>query len=253
MGRRAAAGGAPGLAASWRLGLGFGQLRMGFVLIVPLFLLYELGVLYTHTANGVDVVSEPLFDLVGRRRSHFLLVQLGTMLAYVAYLRWWRPEHRVHRDDIVAVLLESLIYALTLGSVILFIMDRVLGVPMLAILPRGAGESLDALAKVAVIAAGAGLFEELVFRLLGMGGLVLVLVAWGTRRSLALIVAAMVSSLAFSAAHHLGASGDVFHSALFLYRFLAGLIFAAIFYYRGLAHAVYSHLFYDFYVLAVMR
>ena len=66
--------------------------------------------------------------------------------------------------------------------------------------------------------------------------------------SYAMLIAGLVSSLLFSAAHHMGALGEPWSTNVFVYRTIAGAVFATIFYYRSLAHAVYTHAFYDVYV-----
>jgi len=62
---------------------------------------------------------------------------------------------------------------------------------------------------------------------------------------------ALVSSAVFSAAHHIGAAGDPFTIGVFVYRSLAGLIFAGIYWFRSLGHAVYAHAMYDVYVMVL--
>ena len=61
----------------------------------------------------------------------------------------------------------------------------------------------------------------------------------------------LVSSLLFSAAHHLGPLGESLRIGVFTYRTLAGLFFATLFHFRSFAIAVYTHTFYDIYVLLV--
>ena len=101
-----------------------------------------------------------------------------------------------------------------------------------------------------MISAGAGLHEELLFRLIGISGLSWLLAgAMGEKR--AWVTALLLSSLAFSLAHHLGPSGEPFEFAAFVYRALAGIMFALIYQIRGLAVAVWTHALYDVYVLSV--
>ena len=101
-----------------------------------------------------------------------------------------------------------------------------------------------------VISAGAGLHEELIFRVIGMGGLGFLLAGiTGPRR--AWIFALVLSSLIFSLAHHLGPAGEVFTFAAFVYRALAGVFFALVYQLRGFAVAAWTHALYDVYVLSL--
>jgi membrane protease YdiL (CAAX protease family) len=93
---------------------------------------------------------------------------------------------------------------------------------------------------------GAGLWEELVFRLGVMGSLVFLL----TRREFlsprsALGVALLVSALTFALYHHVGSAGEPFALDRFAFRAAAGTILGLLFALRGLAVVVYMHVFYD--------
>ena len=92
---------------------------------------------------------------------------------------------------------------------------------------------------------GAGIYEELLFRLI-----LLSFVAWGFRRAgmkpwLAMIVAALATSVLFAAAHCVGASGEPFRLFSFVFRFVAGMFFSVVFIYRGFGIAAGSHAAYD--------
>jgi hypothetical protein len=91
--------------------------------------------------------------------------------------------------------------------------------------------------------------EELLFRLLLIGGTVAALTRWTSMSvGLATVIAVLGSAVLFSVAHYLGP--EEFALYTFAYRSLAGLVFASLFLLRGLAVAVYTHALYDVYVLA---
>ncbi len=226
--------------------LGYGQIGSSLLLIFPLFLAYELGLLFTPASNGVDFTSRLIFDAVNRDAQDYLLVHLGFGAVFLLILvfLWQRGALVLHRAW--PVVLESSIYALTLGSLIIFVMDRLLGLQLLAV-----GGGSVGLGNALVVSLGAGVHEELVFRLgmMGLGGVFLSRLSGS--RGASVVVAALASAFAFALAHHVGAAGESFEMSVFVYRCIAGLAFSAIFYYRSLAHAVYSHFLYDLYVLAV--
>jgi membrane protease YdiL (CAAX protease family) len=118
--------------------------------------------------------------------------------------------------------------------------------PLLATGPAEA----PTLAKV-VLAVGAGVHEEVMFRLVMVGGGVWLLTrGLGLARWAAIVLAFIVSSVLFSAAHHI-IGGEPWRLGAFTYRLLCGLFFATLFQTRGLAVAVYTHALYDIYVLIV--
>lgn len=230
-----------------QIDLGRRDVMTGLLFILPLALAYHVGVAFASTINGVDFVTRALLALVDGQRGDYLLLLLALCGAYLTVLWQARRQGRIRDGGFVPMVLESCIYALTLGSVIIVIMQEVLGFSLTA----GAALAMGRAGEVLVVALGAGVYEELVFRLGVMAGGAVLLVHLGVRRSLAIVAAGAASAILFSLAHHLGSHGEPFELAVFTYRLLAGAVFALIFYYRSLAHAVYTHFLYDLYVLSI--
>jgi hypothetical protein len=222
-------------------------------LVFPLFLIYQLGILLSRGLNGVDFVTASLVQLCERDLGNYLIVLSGLLVGYAAILMLLRQRDSFDPKAFVPVLAESAFYALTMGSIILFVMHRfvelVPGLVVVDPLAAALSSGLNFL-DIVVISAGAGLHEELLFRLLGIGGLSWLLAgAMGEKQ--AWVMALLISSLTFSLAHHLGPSGEPFEFAVFTYRALAGVMFALIYQVRGFAVAVWTHAIYDVYVLSM--
>jgi membrane protease YdiL (CAAX protease family) len=217
------------------------------VLVFPLFLVYQLGIV-SGVRNGADVVTALLMELVEHDLGSYLLLFGVLLLGYAGLLAALRRSGRFHPRSFLPLLAESGLYAVCMGSIILLVIRYVLWfVPVVAIeaLPgRGPLEML-------VIAAGAGLHEEFIFRAGLMGGLAFLLEQRMGRRG-AWIVALVVSSLVFAGVHHLGSSGEDFTLLAFSYRTLAGAYFGVIYQLRGFAVAAWTHSLYDLYVLALV-
>lgn len=222
--------------------LGHGDLGASLIAIFPLFIVYEIGVAFTPAMNGVDFVSRNLFALVDYSRKDYLLIHASLALAFLIYLfvRRRTASHPLKR--FLPMLAESTIYALTLGSLIVFVMRKLLGIE-----PSLATGGLDNV----LLSFGAGVHEELVFRLGACAGGAALLRLLGLRHTVAVVIAFLVSSALFSAAHHIGPMGEPWAFPVFIYRTIAGLIFATIFYYRSLGHAAYTHALYDVWVLVI--
>lgn len=215
------------------------------LLVFPLFLVYQLGVLLTPMMNGADFITRPLMDLLRHDLRSYLLLSAGLSAAFVVTALWLRRRQEFHWRLFIPVVLESTIYALTMGSLINFLMRPMLR--HLAAGPAGAG-----LLNRIILSLGAGVYEELLFRLI----LLSALTAFFGRvlrlsRAVSVVGAFVVSSLLFSLAHHVGPYGEPLRLDAFTYRFLAGLIFACLFRFRGLAIAVYTHALYDIYVMVL--
>jgi hypothetical protein len=226
---------------------GRGDVVASLILIFPLFLLYEIGVMFSTTVNGVDFVTRSVFAAVGYDRTRYLLAHAVLTAAFLGLTLYLTRRRAFSLGVFPPMLLESAIYALTLGSSIILVMERLLGFDpglSLAAAVAGIGRGGEHL----VMALGAGVHEELVFRLGGMAGGAALLKLLGIRHSWAVVGALVISSALFSAAHHIGPHGDPWQLSVFTYRALAGAIFGLIFYFRSLAHAVYTHFLYDLYV-----
>jgi hypothetical protein len=95
---------------------------------------------------------------------------------------------------------------------------------------------------------GAGVYEELLFRLLLVPPVCLGAARLGMVRWLSIAGAVVLTSLAFSAAHYLGPQGEHFETFSFMFRFTAGAMFALLFVFRGFGIAAGTHALYDIFV-----
>lgn len=232
-------------------GLGYGQVASSLLYIFPLFLAYEIGLLATPGTSGVDFISRRIFEALGRDSDAYLMLHLalGAVYLLILFVLWRRRA--LFMRDLSSMVLESAIYALTLGSFIIFVMDGLVGLEILALGYPRLSMWTPELGNALVISLGAGVHEEIIFRLGIMGASGYLLIHLGVSRRLSLGCAVVLSATLFALAHHVGAQGDAFDVSLLIYRGIAGVVFSAIFYYRSLAHAVYSHFLYDFYVMAL--
>lgn len=211
---------------------GRGDLTASLVLIAPLALTYQIGVLFAGNVNGADVVTRAVFDTLGR--TNYLLASCALGLLLILWLRRNNRWSMLRLEVALPVILEAAVYALTLGALITLVLERGLGMALTL------GSAVDA--------AGAGVYEELAFRLVLFGGLVWLLTKtafYVHRPKLALALALCASAAVFSAVHHLGPYGEPYTHHAFAYRCLAGVVFGLVFWLRSLAHAVYAHAFYD--------
>jgi hypothetical protein len=203
---------------------GHGDVTASAVLIFPLLLAYEVGVMFAGRVNGADVVTRALYTTLGSR-ALYLAFHAVLALLFLVWVRRAGKWKTLSFEVALPLILEAAIYALTLGALITWLLRDLLGL--------GAGDDL-------VGALGAGVHEELVFRL----GLLCAIASIFAGRK-AFPIAVVLSSPLFALAHHVGPGGEPFTVHAFAYRTFAGAMFALIFWYRSLAHAVYAHVLYD--------
>jgi membrane protease YdiL (CAAX protease family) len=214
--------------------------------LLPLLAAYELGVHHLGGAqpdalrNGADSWLRQGFVALGLPQHYWPPALL------LAVLGVWNYVRRDNRPgDLVSVLsgmgLESIGFALGLWGI-----SRGLG-PLVDYLglELNAGPSANPALGQFVTFLGAGIYEELLFRLLLFSGLLALLRRAGTSSAWGVVVAALLSATIFSAAHHLGPHGESFDGYNFLFRSIAGLYFAALYQFRGFGIAVGAHACYD--------
>ncbi len=223
----------------------------GFLFALPVLVGYELleFVFQPNYANGADVLLKSL--LLALEPQHRLLAFL-TAIVLAGIACWWLDGSRQRAQAqgfqprfFIGMLTESLVYALFLGEVVTRIIALLGGTWPLQI-GLAAGGPLYNL----TMALGAGIYEELLFRVIVMGLMMLVLHrALGIEWLVSWVLAVLGSSLLFSLAHHIGLGSEAFSVDRFIYRFVAGGVLATLYATRGFGVAVWTHALYDLLVM----
>ena len=226
--------------------------RHSLTFALPLLLLYELlaftlsGHALAGVRNGADVLLKSLFVGFGGRNGlvAFGVILLGTGAMLVA--RDLRRGGRLEPRLFPLMAAESIVYALTFGLVV----GTLTGLLLAGLTTAGDRLALETggfgLATQLMISLGAGIYEELLFRVLLVGTL-----AWAGRRLLGLrpspagAVATVIGALVFSAFHYIGPYGDPLELPSFTFRTLAGLVFSAMYLARGFGITAWTHALYD--------
>jgi hypothetical protein len=237
---------------------------VGFLAALPLFLAYELGLASAGRAARHNVAElllgrglEPLGSRVAAVR--MALLALAQVLAFLVV----RARGVELGRNLLRVFAEGLAAALLLGP-LLVLLQALLSVEPIELAPVAAPPTLvPPLERIACLA-GAGAWEELLFRA-GVFSIV-----WlGVFRSVALFsssagsasrgrgrrtadaIAASISAFAFASAHltvvtrAFGLGGEPFVGAVFLWRALAGLALGVLFRWRGFGVAAWAHALYN--------
>lgn len=214
---------------------------LGIVSILPLIVLYHCGIVQTSYPfrNLAQVALEGPLRLVGLGAAHILNIAL--VLALVAVL--WRSDTDDSPSFLIVLIMvaEGALYALALHRGGLALTDAIYEHGRRVIFAAGFQEFAPLL-----LALGAGVYEELLFRLLLVGGLShLLSTVFMWPRLLSLGVALLLSSVAFAAVHHIGAEGEPLVAYNFLYRAVCGALLGVVFLTRGLGVTVWTHAIYN--------
>jgi membrane protease YdiL (CAAX protease family) len=230
------------------------------VFLLPLVVYYEVAMLtilsigddgaltrtYTNQAHKALLV---LFEEVGAEASGWYLPGAALVVVMLTWQVLAREPWRIAPRAMALMVVESL--ALTVPVLVLGQLAARLS-PDLAAPPAFApGDSGNAVAELSVagrvaFSVGAGLYEELVFRMLVLGVLHTLLVDVGgmaNRGGTAIAVA--VSSLLFMAYHWVGADASTLSFAYSAFYLVSGLYFGLVFVARGFGIVVAVHAIYD--------
>lgn len=216
--------------------------------VAPMLAAYEGGVLLLGTSaprNGADVWLRQWLDLLGFGQYFLLpLAACGILLA------WHHTTHqpwRLRPSVLAGMGLESLLLGFFL-LVAAQLQGSLVSLPTVAA-EAERGTSVEFFTRV-ISYCGAGIYEELLFRLMLIPALAGGLRLLGAPRLVSLAGAVLVGSVLFSAAHYriFTTVGDEFAWFTFLFRALAGLFFSALFIRRGFGIAAGAHALYDVFV-----
>lgn len=225
-------------------------------LVVPVFVAYHLGVVTMPVRNAADWVTAWLAELARAELGYYVLLTSGLGLGLVGALALLGRGQAFQLWRLGVVLLEGAAYAVAMAALATWVVGALRlgpewqsGRPVALALP-----GLSGVRDGVVMALGAGLYEELAFRvvLFGVPALLLKWLVSSSVRSIVLRVGwAVVAALVFSAWHYVGPLGETLEPRSFVFRAVCGLAFTAIYAFRGLAPAVWTHVLYDVWALAV--
>ncbi len=214
--------------------------------LLPLLLAYEGGVLWLGAAqpdllrNGADTWLRRALEALGL---HPLYWPPAFVVALFAGWSLARGAERPRGLGSImsGMALESILFALGLWGLSLGLGPLVQGLGIELNVAPAANQAVAQL----VTFVGAGIYEELLFRLLLYSALVWLLRQAAVVPPAAIVLAAVTSGALFAGAHHVGPSGEPFDAYVFLFRSLAGIYFALVFELRGFGVAVGAHAGYD--------
>ena len=228
--------------------------RYSLLFALPLLVAYEvMAAVLGHgeaqaIRNGADVLLKSLFlALLGAQGP----LVFGALLIGVSLWLLVR-DMRAHGSRLsprifAGMMAESVVLALAFGIVVSSVTSQVLA-PFAAMV-QAPMERLDTATQL-MVSLGAGLYEELLFRVMlvgAMSALGIRLLGW--RPVTAGVVAVGLGALIFSAFHYIGPFGDPLEAGSFTFRLVAGIFFSALFVTRGFGITAWTHALYDVFLL----
>jgi len=216
-----------------------------FLFTIPLFLVYEIGIFLTTKdnflvlRNGADALMRQILENFGIIGLHgigaIFLICFGVV--FFIQRKYWN-DTRIYGDYFLLMMGESFAWSICLY----YFMSNVY---VLLMNPSG-----QILVQQVTLSVGAGIYEELFFRVVIISLVASILgfvFQWSSKMKkwISMIIAAGI----FSAFHFIGEYGDYFSFDLFLIRFFAGLGLGTLYFLRGFGITAWSHSLYDLIVL----
>jgi len=231
--------------------------RYSLLFALPLLIIYQVlaaivppGPGGLGIRNGADVLLEAVFiwlaGVWGPRLFMLCLIGVGAWLI--------AKDIRANRGNLKpgflpAMLLESVCLSLVFGIVVGGLTAALLGAPPPPMSLGLGGQQLGRWTLL-MLSIGAGIYEELLFRVVLVG-----LIAWGAAKLLGWrplvsgLAATVLGALIFSAFHYIGPYGDRLDVYSFVFRTIAGLFFSGLYLLRGFGITAWTHALYDVFLL----
>lgn len=221
-----------------------------YLIAIPLLLLYELLIWTSQPPDqavriSVDILFKTFFQFLGVNAISATLSVAAFIGAIVLYRKRSELPH-IRSGYFLSMIIESAVYAVLITVVIVGLLETLLTLNLL--------QSVETLSKIQMFALslGAGLYEELFFRVILVGGLSLFFMNFFSKKGTAYAISAIIAALIFSGVHYIGQYGDFFTLGSFLFRFLFGLALNVIYVTRGFGIAAWTHALYDIFVISQM-
>jgi hypothetical protein len=232
------------------------------VFLLPFIILYEILVLVINP----QLLNEPATNVRGGvvafvwiqnflqyfgldPKNSWLCAPLVIIVTLLILQLTSRRQWKIILSDFPVMALECIVISLPL-IVLALVLNR--PAQQVACLLAAANFSHHSFTLDIITGIGAGIYEELVFRLLLIGLLMLFFeTILGVNRKKAIVISVIVSAVLFSLHHHFVfingrfARAEVLTLAPFIFRTVAGAYFATVFAVRGFGIVAVAHIFYD--------
>lgn len=236
------------------------SLSYAYLASLPLFVIYELMMWLARLGSNSNTEIRISADIWIQQllfMMHHNTLLLSTLLVLVlGGLIWYKERDKpiVFKPGwFVMMLLESAGWAVILAVLVsgllswLFYLVGQLGPAAASLLMMAESNGLNSFQRIG-LSVGAGLYEELVFRVLLVYGLFYAFIKI-MRPHRAQLAAILLAAFLFSLAHYIGSMGDVFTLSSFLFRMVFGLALNLLLWVRGFGITAWTHAIYNILVM----
>ena len=217
------------------------------IFISPLLILYEMLAYFIFNnanfviRNSADVYIRNFFEFIGFSSNILLLfVIIIVILLYVLLNQNKYKNYTFNYKYYICMYFEGII----LGGILLLFLNGYKFIHIYSF------EYYESYYMYFYYCLGAGIWEELLFRLIIFNFSVYI-ISFFFNIKIAQISSVIISSILFSAIHYIGVYSDVFTMSTFIIRFVGGVFLCLIYIKRGIGISCMSHYSYDVMLLTI--
>ena len=215
------------------------------VAALPLLVVYEILVILTQSRywgirNAADMWIRTFLMAFDLRAQDLTFVMIGIAFALILPAKTRSSGVKLKANYFLLMFAEAFAYSLVLGVALQYIL-RLSGL-------TAGGPGNGALQNFA-LSLGAGLFEEIIFRVLLLNLLFFLLSYVFKSKVTTAVISVLAASFLFSWSHYIGSMADSWQLYSFMFRWIAGMLFTVLYFMRGFAITAYTHALYDIWVL----
>ena len=218
------------------------------VFIFPFLIVYEtICFLYFRSSsfqirNSADVLLKQFFDIFGVYSNHYYALTLLAIIIFIFFInKGVKFINIVDFKYLFLMFSEGILYGF-----LLFVMLN-----NLTYFDSNIFIYQNNLLLNLYLSIGAGIWEEILFRLFLFTGIMKISKLWFKLDFYSLFFSVILSSFVFSSFHYIGANSDVFHIYSFIIRFLGGVFLSLLYFYRGFGITAMCHISYDFILISL--
>jgi len=210
-------------------------------LVLPFVLIYELGILILqpNVINGGHAIIQQLLGVLSVHTA--FAAALVLLICFIVWQIRSKASWKIDGAKLQLLFLESFVFALALYLFMGWLAANLPAATRSAPLDTARSRLVEL-----TLYCGAGVYEELVFRVLLLGLLMLVFTKlFHMDKAWAAGIAVVSGALLFSLFHYIGPGGDPFELNSFMQRAFAGIFFSALYVTRSFGVAAAAHALYD--------
>ena len=225
------------------------NILVSLVFIFPFILIYEIICFFYFKSenyqirNSADVIIRDFFNLFGAFSDEIYSIALFAILLLIYFIN--KSDNKnisINYKYLILMFFEGIIF----GFLLLLLLND------FSIFRNYNVIYLDNLLLNLYLCIGAGIWEEILFRLILFSFFYkFSKILFNKNEILSLFLSIVFSSFLFSMFHYIGNNADTFHFNTFIIRMVGGFFLSTLYYCRGFGIAVIAHISYDFILVSL--